>query len=107
MFNSHSQSPFTTVSFGMGTSWEERLIQQSILKVRLEGLGEDKVTAIFPKLLFLIDDGLNFKQGDPNYDIKQLALECSAKRLYPDIISVKNNKLIIGSSVPVASMGKL
>lgn len=107
LFNSHSQSPFTTVSFGMGTSWEERLIQQSILKVRLEGLGEDKVTAIFPKLLFLIDDGLNFKQGDPNYDIKQLALECSAKRLYPDIISVKNNKLITGSSVPVASMGKL
>ena len=107
LFNSHSQSPFTTVSFGMGTSWEERLIQQSILKVRLEGLGEDKVTAIFPKLLFLIDDGLNFKQGDPNYDIKQVALECSAKRLYPDIISVKNNKLITGSSVPVASMGKL
>ena len=107
LFNSHSQSPFTTVSFGMGTSWEEHLIQQSILKVRLEGLGEDKVTAIFPKLLFLIDDGLNFKQGDPNYDIKQLALECSAKRLYPDIISVKNNKLITGSSVPVASMGKL
>ena len=107
LFNSHSQSPFTTVSFGMGTSWEERLIQQSILKVRLEGLGEDKVTAIFPKLLFLIDDSLNFKQGDPNYDIKQLALECSAKRLYPDIISVKNNKLITGSSVPVASMGKL
>ena len=107
LFNSHSQSPFTTVSFGMGTSWEERLIQQSILKVRLQGLGEDKVTAIFPKLLFLIDDGLNFKQGDPNYDIKQLALECSAKRLYPDIISVKNNKLITGSSAPVASMGKL
>ena len=107
LFNSHSQSPFTTVSFGMGTSWEEYLIQQSILKVRLAGLGEDKVTAIFPKLLFLIDDGLNYKQGDPNYDIKQLALECSAKRLYPDIISVKNNKLITGSSVPVASMGKL
>lgn len=33
--------------------------------------------------MFAIRDGLNHKFGDPNYDIKQLALECASKRMYP------------------------
>lgn len=107
LFNSHAQSPFTTISFGMGTSWEEKLIQKCILQNRLDGFGVNKVTAIFPKLVFIIEDGINFKPTDPNYDIKQLALKCASVRLYPDIISSKNNKKITGSSVPVTSMGKL
>lgn len=106
LFNSHSQSPFTTISFGMGTSWEERLIQKCILQNRLDGFGVNKVTAIFPKLVFIIEDGINYKPNDPNYDIKKLALECASVRLYPDILSSKNNKKITGSSVPVTSMGK-
>ena len=90
----------------MGTSWEERLIQKCILQNRLDGFGVDKITAIFPKLVFIIEDGINLKPTDPNYDIKQLALKCSSVRMYPDIISSKNNKQITGSSVPVTSMGK-
>lgn len=105
LFNSHAQSPFTTVSFGMGMSWEERLIQQCILKVRLEGLGEKKITAVFPKLIFFIGKGLNKNKEDVNYDIKLLALKCASKRLYPDIESVENIKKITGSSTPVTSMG--
>lgn len=42
---------------------------------------------MFPKLVFAIRDGLNHKKGDPNYDIKQLALECASKRMYPDILN--------------------
>ncbi len=105
LFNSHAQSPFTTVSFGMGTSWEEREIQKAILEVRLKGLGDDEITAIFPKLILFVGEGINLKPEDTNYDIKRLALKCSARRQYPDIISVKNNKDITGSSVPVTSMG--
>ena len=30
--------------------------------------------------------GLNLKPGDPNYDIKQLAVECATKRMYPDVL---------------------
>lgn len=105
LFNSHAQSPFTTVSFGMGTSWESREIQKAILQVRLKGLGDKEVTAIFPKLILFIEDGLNLKPEDGNYDIKQLALKCAARRQYPDIISAKNNRDITGSSVPVTSMG--
>ena len=106
LFNSHAQTPFSTISIGTGTSWESRLIQKCILKVRKDGFGVKKITAIFPKIIFVIEEGVNLKPNDPNYDIKRLALECSSLRLYPDIISAKNNKLITGASTPVASMGK-
>lgn len=106
LYTTGGQAPFCTVSFGMGTSWESRLIQQSILKVRLKGIGKSETTAIFPKLVMFVEEGINLKPEDPNYDIKQLALECAAKRLYPDIISAKINRKITGSSVPVSPMGK-
>lgn len=105
LFSANGQQPFVTFSFGMGTSWEERIIQESILKIRIKGLGKEGITAVFPKLVFFLEEGLNLKPEDPNYDIKQLALECTSKRIYPDIISTKLNKEITGSSVPVSPMG--
>lgn len=105
LFTTNGQQPFVTVSFGMGTSEFERSIQQAILKVRLKGLGKHGVTAVFPKLVFFIEEGLNLNKEDPNYDIKRLALECAAKRLYPDIISAKINREITGSPTPVSPMG--
>ena len=106
LFTTNGQQPFVTVSFGMGRSWEEKEIQKALLRVRIKGLGKEGLTAVFPKLVFFIEEGLNLNSTDPNYDIKQLALECSSKRLYPDIISAANNRLITGSSVPVSPMGK-
>jgi ribonucleoside-triphosphate reductase len=82
-----TQTPFFTFNFGLGTSWFAREIQKSILKVRLEGLGEKKKTSVFPKLVFTLKRGLNLGKNDLNYDIKKLALQCSAKRIYPDILS--------------------
>lgn len=105
LFSSNGQTPFVTLTFGTGTSWEERLIQQSILKNRIKGLGRNGITPIFPKLVMFIEDGINLKSTDINYDIKQLALECASKRMYPDVISSKNNKIITGSQVPVSPMG--
>ena len=104
LFNSHAQSPFTTVSFGQTTSWVGREIQKAILNVRIKGLGKDGVTAIFPKLVFIHDKKLH-KKDAPNYDIKQLALKCSAKRMYPDWLSANNNMSITGASKPITSMG--
>lgn len=86
LFSSNGQTPFTTVGFGLGTSWFEREIQKAILKVRIKGLGKQHRTAIFPKLVFSIKRGLNLNVGDPNYDIKQLAVECATKRMYPDVL---------------------
>lgn len=79
------QSPFISIGYGLGMTWEARLVQEMMMKVRIDGLGKEKLTSIFPKLIFSIKDGVNLKPTDPNYDIKQIALECSSKRLYPDI----------------------
>lgn len=105
LFTTNGQQPFVTVTFGMGKNWFEREIQKAILRVRIKGLGKDGLTAVFPKLVFFIEEGLNLNWEDPNYDVKLLALECSSKRLYPDIISAKHNRAITGSSVPVSPMG--
>lgn len=93
---SNGQTPFTTVGFGRGTDWAARLIQKSILEVRIAGLGEHHTTAVFPKLVFALEDGVNRNPGDPNYDIKQLALKCASLRMYPDVLNVEDNIKVTG-----------
>lgn len=97
MFSSQGQTPFTSLGFGLGTSWIEKEIQKDILRIRIAGLGKEHRTAIFPKLLFTIKKGLNLHPGDPNYDVKQLAIECSTKRMYPDVLNYDMIKKITGS----------
>ena len=97
LYSSQGQTPFTTINFGLGTSWISREIQKAILQIRIKGLGKEHRTAIFPKLIFTIKRGLNLNPGDPNYDIKQLALECSTKRMYPDLLMYDKIKEITGS----------
>ncbi len=88
LFTSQGQTPFVTFGFGLGTSWQARAVQQGILKARIKGLGKQGRTAIFPKLVFMMDESVNMKQGDPNYDIKKLAIECAGKRNYPDVLNM-------------------
>ncbi|MBN3125697.1 anaerobic ribonucleoside-triphosphate reductase [Pectobacterium brasiliense] len=97
LHTANGQTPFVTFGFGLGISWESRLIQESILRNRIAGLGKNHKTAVFPKLVFAIRDGLNHKAGDPNYDIKQLALECASKRMYPDILNYDQVVNVTGS----------
>ncbi|HFI0231618.1 TPA: anaerobic ribonucleoside-triphosphate reductase [Streptococcus suis] len=87
LFTSNGQTPFTSLGFGLGTSWFEREIQKAILNIRIKGLGREERTAIFPKLIFTVKRGLNLEPDSPNYDIKQLAVECATKRMYPDMLS--------------------
>ena len=97
LYSTQGQTPFVTVGFGLGTSWIEREIQKDILKIRILGLGKERRTAIFPKLVFTLKRGLNLKPEDPNYDIKQLAIECATKRMYPDVVSYDTIKRLTGS----------
>ena len=94
---SNGQTPFVTVGFGLGTDWFAREIQRAIFLNRIRGLGSEHHTAIFPKLVFTIKHGVNADPGDPNYDLKQLALECATKRMYPDVIFYENIVKITGS----------
>lgn len=97
LHTANGQTPFVTFGFGLGTCWESRLIQQSIMNVRIAGLGKNRKTAVFPKLVFAIRDGVNHKKGDVNYDIKQLALTCASTRMYPDILNYEQVEKVTGS----------
>ncbi len=102
----NGQSPFITISLGLDTSMFGRMITYNYLKVHKEGLGADKVTPVFPKVVFFLKEGVNMNPGDPNYDLKLLAMECCAERIYPDFISVPLNMQVTGSSDgKVTSMG--
>ncbi|WP_101776128.1 anaerobic ribonucleoside-triphosphate reductase [Pasteurella oralis] len=97
LHTSNGQTPFVTFGFGLGTSWQSKLIQRSILKNRIRGLGKNHKTPVFPKLVFTIKKGINHSPTDPNYDIKQLALECASKRMYPDILNYDQVVKVTGS----------
>lgn len=97
LFTSNGQTPFTSLGFGLRENWFEREIQKAILQIRINGLGSEKRTAIFPKLIFTLKKGVNLNPEDPNYDIKQLALECATKRMYPDILNYDKIVELTGS----------
>ncbi|QNJ49248.1 anaerobic ribonucleoside reductase large subunit [Escherichia phage Mt1B1_P17] len=102
----NGQSPFITISMGLDTSVFGRMITANYLKVHSNGLGKDHVTPVFPKVIFFLQEGVNMKPSDPNYDLKQQALACCADRIYPDFISVPLNKEVTGSADgTVTSMG--
>ena len=94
---SNGQTPFVTIGFGLGTDWFSREITRGILLNRILGLGKEHRTAIFPKLVYTVKAEVNLKEDDPNYDLKQLALECSTKRMYPDVLFYENIVKITGS----------
>lgn len=87
LYTANGQTPFVTIAFGLGTSWQSKLIQEGILRQRMKGLGERGKTAIFPKLVYKVDDGINDKiEGCVNSDMRRLAIECAALRDYPDML---------------------
>ena len=97
--STNGQTPFLTINFGLGNSIEARLIQKAILNVRIAGLGKNKNTPVFPKLIFTVCKGINFYKEDPNYDIKQLAMKCTSLRCYPDILNYENVCKLAGGEV--------
>lgn len=104
----NGQSPFITISLGLDTSVFGRMITKNYFKVHVGGLGKDRVTPVFPKVVFFLQDGVNMKPEDPNYDLKKLAMDCCVERIYPDFISVPLNKEVTGSTEgKVTSMGKI
>lgn len=94
----NGQSPFITISLGLETHHWGQMITEAYLAVHEKGLGVDGNTPVFPKVVFFLEDGVNLKDGDPNYFLKQKALQCASKRIYPDFVSVPLNKKVTGST---------
>jgi len=85
---SGNQLPFTSINFGTCTLPEGRMIIKAILEGGIKGVGKFHKTPIFPCTIFQCMRGINRKPGDPNYDLYRLALESTAKRLYPNYANV-------------------
>ncbi|MGP1366200.1 MAG: anaerobic ribonucleoside triphosphate reductase [Schwartzia sp. (in: firmicutes)] len=78
-----AQVPFSSVNYGTDTSPEARMVIKNLLLATKSGLGNGE-TPIFPVQIFKVKEGVNYEPGDPNYDLFQLAMETSAKRLFPN-----------------------
>ena len=85
---SGGQLPFTSINFGTCTLPEGRMVIRAILENSLAGVGKLHLTPIFPCSIFQCMKGVNRKPGDPNYDLYQLALKSTSKRLYPNYANV-------------------
>ena len=59
------------------------MVIKNFLLATEAGLGNGE-TPIFPVSIFKVKEGINFNEGDPNYDLFKLAVRCSAKRLFPN-----------------------
>ena len=85
---SGNQLPFTSINYGTCTLAEGRMIIKALLEGSIKGVGKHHRTSIFPCGIFQCMKGVNRKQGDPNYDLFQLALKSTAQRLYPNYANV-------------------
>ena len=78
-----AQIPFSSVNYGLDTSPEGRMVVKNLLLATASGLGNGE-TPIFPIQIYKVKEGINYNEGEPNYDLFKLSLEVSAKRLFPN-----------------------
>lgn len=88
--SSRGDYPFITMTFGLGTSLLERMASIEMCNVRAKGQGKPGFERIvlFPKLVMLYDKRIHGK-GKVANDVKEAALKCSSKAMYPDWLSLE------------------
>ena len=98
LMTTNGQSPFVTLFLVLREDdpyiEENAAIIKEILTQRLEGIKNEKgvyITPAFPKLVYVLDECNNLTGGKYDY-LTELAVKCSAKRMYPDYISAKKMK---------------
>lgn len=85
---SGNQLPFTSINYGTCILPEGRMVIKALLEGSIKGVGKLHKTPIFPCGIFQYMKGVNDRPGTPNYDMYRLALESTAKRLYPNYANV-------------------
>ena len=85
---SGNQLPFISINYGTCTLIEGRMVTKALLEGSLKGVGKFHKTSIFPCGIFQCMKGVNRHEGDPNYDLFQLALKSTSQRLYPNYANV-------------------
>ena len=82
-----SQLPFTSINYGLDTSFEGRCVTRWLLNASIEGIGKYHNAPIFPISIFQYKKGVNDNKFTPNYDLYQLAIKSLSKRIYPNIVN--------------------
>ena len=87
--SSRGDYPFITVTAGIGTGRFAKMATIIMLNVRRNGQGkkECKKPVLFPKIVFLYDENLH-GPGKELEEVFDAGVECSAKTMYPDWLSL-------------------
>lgn len=95
LMTTNGQAPFVSLFLYINEEDEyvdeTVMIIEEILRQRLEGTKNEQgvfVTPAFPKLIYVLDEN-NCLQGGKYDWVTEMAVKCSAKRMYPDYISAK------------------
>lgn len=87
--SSRGDYPFITMTFGLATDTFGKMAAITFLDVHENGQGKpgNKKPVLFPKLVFLYDENLH-GEGCINEDVFEAGIQCSAKTMYPDWLSL-------------------
>ena len=93
--SSRGDYPFVTVTLGLGTGQFEKMCNISLLEVHKGGQGRDghKKPVLFPKIVFLYDENIH-GPGQCCEDVFEAGVDCSAKTMYPDWLSMSGKGYI-------------
>lgn len=82
-----NQVVFSSINYGTDTSAEGRCVIRELLQSTYEGVGNG-ATAIFPIQIWKKKRGVNFEEGDPNYDLYHEACKVTARRFFPNFVNL-------------------
>lgn len=93
--SSRGDYPFVTITIGLATSKFGKMAAITLLNVHKDGQGKKgfKRPVLFPKIVFLYDKELHGDGSDkyPSADVFNAGIDCSAKTMYPDWLSLTGN----------------
>lgn len=104
IMTTNGQTPFVSMFMCLTDAKNETeqrdlaLLIEEVLRQRIYGIKNEQgvlITPAFPKLLFVLDE-TNMFIDSPYYYLRELAAQCSAKRLVPDYVSAKKLKELKG-----------
>lgn len=98
--SSRGDYPFVTMTIGLATSKFGKMAAITLLNVHKEGQGKNgfKRPVLFPKIVFLYDKELHGDGSDkyPSADVFNAGIDCSAKTMYPDWLSLTGDGYVAG-----------
>lgn len=93
--SSRGDYPFITITLGLAKDRFGKMAAITALDVHKEGQGKknNKKPVLFPKIVFLYDKELH-GEGRPLHDVFLAGVDCSAKTMYPDWLSLSGDSYV-------------